>query len=71
MDKLGMKLGEHARFKPIADDEGPDRITIDPVPRYKTSGLSGDEWRMSYVVRFYRRGRLRSAHSLQGALGLL
>lgn len=38
------------------DDEGFDRITIEVVPRFKTSGLSGDEWRVSSVIRFYRKG---------------
>ena len=40
------------------DDELIDRVTIDCVPRFKTSGLSGDEWRVSYVVRLYRKGHL-------------
>lgn len=40
------------------DDEGFDRIEIKVVPRYKESGLSGDEWRVSAVTRFYRKGVL-------------
>lgn len=53
-----MRLGDTASYKPHPDDEGVDRIEIVAVPRYKTSGLSGDEWRMSAVVRFYRKGKL-------------
>lgn len=33
------------------DDEVIDRVSIDCVPRFKVSGLSGDEWRVSYVLR--------------------
>lgn len=38
------------------DDEIVDEIHIDALPRYKTSGLSGDEWRVSYVVQIKRKG---------------
>lgn len=38
------------------DDEWFDEITIRCVERYKTSGLSGDEWRFSYVAQFKRKG---------------
>lgn len=40
------------------DDEVIDRVSIDCVPRFKVSGLSGDEWRVSYVLRLYRKGGL-------------
>jgi hypothetical protein len=33
-----------------------DRVEVDIVPRYKTSGLSGDEWRTSVRVRWYFKG---------------
>lgn len=33
-----------------------DKIVIDTVPRYKESGMSGDEWRISAEVKFYRKG---------------
>ena len=33
-----------------------DRIEFTTVPRYKTSGLSGDEWRISTVVKFSYKG---------------
>lgn len=38
------------------DDEYIDEIRIDLVPRFKTSGMSGDEWRVSARVRFLRKG---------------
>lgn len=40
------------------DDEMVDGIQIDTVSRWKTSGMSGDEWRVSYRVRIYRKGTL-------------
>lgn len=45
-------------FKVHPDDEGVDRVTIEVVDRYKESGLSGDEWRVSAVAKFYRKGQL-------------
>lgn len=38
------------------DDEYIDRITIDIRERWKESELSGDEWRFSTVLRFFRKG---------------
>lgn len=35
-----------------------DRMELDTVPRYKTSGASGSEWRFSTRVRFYKKGIL-------------
>lgn len=35
-----------------------DEIRLKTVPRYKTSGLSGDEWRISVDIEFYRNGKL-------------
>ena len=51
-----MKLGDRVNYKAHADDEGVDRIEIVAVPRFKTSGLSGDEWRMSATIIAYRKG---------------
>lgn len=39
-------------------DEIIDRVEIICVPRFKTSGLSGDEWRVSYLVKLQRKGRV-------------
>ncbi len=38
------------------DDDIIDEVTFRVVPRYKTSGLSGDEWRVSTVVELKRKG---------------
>src|SRR5215510_8404138 len=35
-----------------------DQIVITTVPRYKTSHLSGDEWRISAHVKFYRKNKV-------------
>jgi len=43
-------------FRAHRDDEGIDRIELSLEPRYKSSELSGDEWRTSCVVSFYRKG---------------
>jgi len=40
------------------DDVFYDEAKIVTVERYKTSGLSGDEWRFSYKVELYRKGQL-------------
>lgn len=40
------------------DDEGVDFVEVRIQPRYKTSELSGDEWRVSAVVRFGYKGHV-------------
>jgi hypothetical protein len=40
------------------DAQAFDEIRIFTVPRYKTSGLSGDEWRISARIEFWRKGKL-------------
>ena len=42
--------------KLLPGDEWFDEIRIVTLPRYKVSGLSGDEWRTSARVRFFRKG---------------
>lgn len=52
------------------DDEIFDDVRIQVVPRYKTSGLSGDEWRVSAVVELKRKGTViysRGYHTVQDA----
>jgi len=34
-----------------------DEVRIRTVPRFKTSDLSGDEWRISATIEFWRKGR--------------
>ena len=40
------------------DDEWIDEVRITTVPRWKESGLSGDEWRFSSRIEVYRKGHL-------------
>lgn len=40
------------------DAQGFDEIRIVTAPRFKESELSGDEWRISSVIQFYRKGVL-------------
>ncbi len=40
------------------DAQAFDEIRILTVPRYKQSGLSGDEWRIHSEVQFFRKGCL-------------
>lgn len=45
-------------YKRHPDDEYYDKITIEAVPRYKTSEMSGNEWRVSATMKFWRKGQL-------------
>lgn len=45
---------ERRAIKP--DSQAFDEIRLVTVPRYKTSGMSGDEWRISVKFEFYRKG---------------
>lgn len=47
-----MKKGNTIR----PDAQAFDEVRIFTVPRYKQSGLSGDEWRISATVEFLRNG---------------
>ena len=49
---------EKVRRATKPDAQGFDEIRITTTPRYKTSGLSGDEWRISGTVQFFRKGRM-------------
>ena len=50
-------LGEKQRRALRPDAQPFDEVRIRTVPRYKTSGMSGDEWRISAVTEFYRKGK--------------
>jgi len=70
----GIKRFERPHFKRHHDDEIIDKVEIAVVPRYKTSGLSGDEWRTSMRLRLWRKGHLlveRSYHGLKDAVAAL
>jgi len=69
-----MSLEDQVYFKAHPDDEGVDRIIIELEPRYKESELSGDEWRVSAVAKFYRKGKLlfeKSTATMQWAMMML
>lgn len=51
-------LSDKPNYKRHDDDEWFDEIRISVKPRYKTSGMSGDEWRVSALVEVFRKGVL-------------
>lgn len=56
------------------DAQAFDEIRIVTVPRYKTSGLSGDEWRIHAEVQFWRKGvviHTEDCRDTQTAAGML
>src|SRR5689334_5105636 len=63
-------IKEHRAIKP--DAQPFDRVELVTIPRWKTSGLSGDEWRISIEARFYRKGQLVHStycgHDMNGAV---
>lgn len=52
--KLGTRV--HRALKP--DAQGFDEVRIITVPRFKESGLSGDEWRISASIQVFRKGNM-------------
>lgn len=61
-------------YQRLRDDEYYDEIRITTVPRYKTSGLSGDEWRVSARVTILRKGHVileTSFNKIRSAVALL
>ena len=58
----------------LRDWEPFDEITMRVVPRYKTSGLSGDEWRQHVEVQFKHKGEVVhsfGASKMESALMLM
>ena len=52
------------------DAQAFDEIRITTVPRFKESGLSGDEWRISASIELWRKGKLiaeRGARNIESA----
>lgn len=63
-------MKERKHFKRHRDDDIIDAIRILTVPRFKTSGMSGDEWRTSAVIELRRKGTLiysRAYHNMDAA----
>lgn len=50
-------------YKRHDHDEWYDEIRISVKPRYKTSGMSSDEWRVSALVEVFRKGVLLKERS--------
>jgi hypothetical protein len=47
------------QFRPrLEGDKFIDRVEVSTIPRFKTSGLSGDEWRTGVQLVAYRKGRV-------------
>lgn len=51
-----MLLGEKECNALRPDAQAFDEVRIKTIPRYKQSGLSGDEWRIHAEITFYRKG---------------
>jgi hypothetical protein len=55
------------------DAQAFDEVRIVTIPRFKQSGLSGDEWRIHAEAQFYRKGELifsEGCRDVQTACGL-
>jgi len=48
-------------YKRLQDDEFCDEIRLKVIPRFKTSGLSGNEWRTGVRIELLRKGRVYAA----------
>lgn len=53
-------------YKLHADDDFIDEVRIIVRERYKTSGLSGDEWRFHRVIQLFRKGILLHEEPFNG-----
>lgn len=69
---IGGSLGDGKPWRHIHHDYQPiDEVRIVTVPRYKTSGLSGDEWRISAKIQYMKKGVVvheRSCRNIESAL---
>lgn len=53
-----MMLGDSCSNDLRPDAQAFDEVRIVTTPRYKTSGLSGNEWRISATVQVMRKGKV-------------
>ncbi len=70
MSPLGSSVNRALR----PDAQAFDEVRILTVPRYKTSGMSGDEWRISASIQFLHKGRIvheASVRNVETACGFL
>lgn len=63
-NKPGMFNHVHRQRHP--DDHFFDHGEIVLVERYKESGLSGDEWRFSWIIKLFRKDRLLATKTCGG-----
>jgi hypothetical protein len=69
-----MNLGDKIIRALKPDAQAFDEVRIFTVPRYKTSGLSGDEWRISATIQLLRKGKVvaeRGAGTVESAAQFL
>lgn len=66
-----MSLSDRLWHKRHDDFESFDRITMEIIPRYKQSGLSGDEWRQHVEVTFWFKGHEVHSFGCRGMEGAL
>lgn len=69
-----MSLKDRIWHRRLPEFESFDRIELQVVPRYKTSGMSGDEWRQHVSVKFYFKGEVvheTGWNGMRNALALL
>lgn len=59
-------LGDKYRRALKPDAQAFDEIKFITVPRYKMSGMSGDEWRISIKMEFWRKGKLIHTEEFAG-----
>lgn len=62
------------RHELAPDYQSFDEVRIVTVPRFKTSGLSGDEWRISANIQFIKKGIVvaeRAFNKVETAIELL
>jgi hypothetical protein len=65
-----MKLGNEPWRALKPDAQAFDEVRIITVPRYKQSGLSGNEWRISASIQLWRKGKMiveRGARDIEAA----
>lgn len=57
------------------DAQAFDEIRLVTVPRFKSSELSGSEWRISVIIQFFRKGKMIyeewGGHEIEAASGHL
>lgn len=72
---MSNELGSNKPNRALKPDaQAFDEVRITTIPRYKTSGMSGDEWRISAKIEFLRKGRVvheRWCSKIESACNLL